>query len=90
LLLQGGTLEIVYTTLLYALGCVLLAVAIQGTVPIGRRGIGLPHRVLFGLGGAAFMFPATIWVDLAGLALTLTAIALLRFMPPDSREPTLL
>jgi TRAP transporter 4TM/12TM fusion protein len=89
LLLQGGTLEIVYTTLLYALGCVLLAVAIQGTVPFGRREIGPLHRVLFALGGGAFMFPATVWVDLAGLVLTLTAVALLRFMPPDNRESAL-
>ncbi|MPZ10742.1 MAG: TRAP transporter fused permease subunit [Kiloniellaceae bacterium] len=91
LLLQGTWLEIVYTTGLYAAGCVLLAVAIQGTLPFGRRHARLPQRLLFGLGGAAFMFPATIWIDLAGLAATLLALALLRFAPTlaERAEPPL-
>ncbi len=76
-LLLGGTwTEIVYTTGLYALGCVLLAVAIQGTVPTGLHASPL-QRGLFALGGVAFMFPASLWVDLAGLVLTLAAVALL-------------
>ena len=76
-LLLGGTWsEIAYTTGLYALGCVLLAVAIQGTVPTGRHARPL-QRVLFALGGGAFMFPATLWVDLAGLAAALAAIGLM-------------
>ena len=85
LLLQGSTVEIIYTTGLYALGCVLLAMAIQGTAPFGPRSIGPLHRALFALGGGAFMFPATIWVDLTGLVLMLTAIALLRFAPAVGR-----
>ncbi|GAB4391305.1 MAG: TRAP transporter permease [Kiloniellaceae bacterium] len=76
-LLLGGTWsEIAYTTGLYALGCVLLAVAIQGTVPTGRHARPL-QRVLFALGGGAFMFPATLWVDLGGLAAALAAIGLM-------------
>lgn len=78
LLLQGTWIEVTYTTVLYASGCVLLAVAIQGMVPTGRRATPV-QRALFGCGGAAFMFPATIWVDLAGLAAVLAAVALLRF-----------
>jgi TRAP transporter 4TM/12TM fusion protein len=76
LLLDGTWPEIVYTTGLYALGCVLLAVAIQGTVPTGLHASPL-QRGLFALGGVAFMFPASLWVDLAGLVLTLAAVALL-------------
>ena len=79
----------------------LLAIAIQGTLPFGRRYAPLPQRLLFGLGGAAFMvpatigidlggaafmFPATIWVDLAGLAATLLALALLRFAPAPAER----
>ena len=67
----------------------LLAIAIQGTLPFGRRYAPLPQRLLFGLGGAAFMFPATIGIDLAGLAATL--LALLRFAPApvERAEPPL-
>src|SRR3546814_14018471 len=36
LLLQGGWFEIAYTTTLYALGCALLAMGIQGTLLFGR------------------------------------------------------
>ncbi len=75
-LLLGGTWpEIVYATGLYATGCVLLAIAIQGSLPVGGKVTHL-QRGLFALGGAALMFPASVWVDLAGLALTLSAIAL--------------
>jgi len=76
LLLQGSWPQIVYATGLYATGCLLLAVAIQGTAPIGGR-VSLLQRALFALGGTAFIFPATIWVDLAGLACALAAGLLL-------------
>jgi TRAP-type uncharacterized transport system fused permease subunit len=75
LLLQGPWQDIVYSTGLYTGGCLLLAIAIQGTEPFGGR-VPKPARVFFAVGGAAFMFPASVWVDLAGLALFLLAIAL--------------
>ncbi|MEQ8355239.1 MAG: TRAP transporter fused permease subunit [Kiloniellaceae bacterium] len=75
LLLQGTWAEIVYATGLYAIGSVLLAIAIQGALPVGGR-LTYLQRGLFALGGGALMFPASIWVDLAGLGLTLAAIAL--------------
>ncbi|ESR22537.1 TRAP transporter permease [Lutibaculum baratangense] len=68
LLLGGTPLEIAYTTALYALGCVLLAIAIQGTEPIGGV-VSRPRRLVFGLAGAILMFPTSIWMDAAGLAL---------------------
>jgi TRAP transporter 4TM/12TM fusion protein len=78
-LLLGGTwTEIVYSTGLYAAGCVLLAIAIQGTLPVGGGRLTHLQRGLIGLGGAALMFPASIWVDLAGLGLTLAGLALNR------------
>src|SRR3546814_13439096 len=70
LLLQGGWFDIAYTTTLYALGCALLAMGIQGTLLFGPRYAPLPSRLLFGLGGGAFMFPTSAWVDLAGLAVS--------------------
>jgi TRAP transporter 4TM/12TM fusion protein len=76
LLLQGSWTEIVYATAVYAIGCLLLAVAIQGTAPIGGRVRPLP-RALFALAGIAFLFPATLWVDLVGLLAALAAAALL-------------
>src|SRR3546814_1060696 len=53
LLLQGGWFDIAYTTTLYALGCALLAMGIQGTLLFGPRYAPLPSRLLFGLGGGA-------------------------------------
>ncbi len=86
LLLQGTWSQIVYATGLYALGCVLLAFAIQGTVPTGRHATPL-QRGLFALGGAAFMFPASVWVDLGGLVATLIAIGLLWHSRTAATEP---
>jgi len=76
LLLQGSWPQIVYASGLYAIGCLLLAVAIQGTAPVGGR-VSLLQRALFALGGIAFIFPASVWVDLAGLAAALAAGTLL-------------
>ena len=73
LLLQGSVPEIVYATGLYALGCILLAIAIQGTEPF-YGAITNSRRVLFALAGAAFMFPGAIWLDLAGAAVFIAAI----------------
>src|SRR3546814_3889231 len=84
LLLQGGWFDIAYTTTLYALGCALLAMGIQGTLLFGPRYASLPSRLLFGLGGGAFMFPTSAWVDLAGLAVVALAVVLLRVVPQRS------
>ena len=75
LLLQGTWTEIAYATGLYATGCVLLAIAIQGALPVGGYATSV-QRGLFAVGGAALMFPGSIWVDLVGLTLTLAAVAL--------------
>ncbi len=83
LLLQGTWLEIVYSSGLYAIGAVLLAIAIQGAAPVFRR-IGIAPRLLFGVGGLALMFPASIWVDLVGIAAVVAAIFVAsRFGSPD-------
>src|SRR3546814_19791194 len=78
LLLQGSWPDIAYTTTLYALGAGLLASGIQGTLPFGPRYAPLPSRLLFGLGGGAFMFPPSPWRDLDGLRAVLLAVVLLR------------
>jgi TRAP transporter 4TM/12TM fusion protein len=75
LLLQGPWADIVYSTLFYAAGSVCLAIAIQGTTPTGLR-LTIPPRLFFAIGGLAFLFPATIWVDLAGAMAIAAAIAL--------------
>ena len=67
-LLEGSTFEIAYSSTLYALGCVLLAIAIQGAEPVGGR-ITILRRLVFGLAAAALMFPTTYWIDLTGLTL---------------------
>ena len=74
LLLQGTVVDIVYTTALYTFGCLLFAIAIQGTEPVGGR-VGPVRRATFGLAGALLMFPTAIWVDVAGLALFAVAAA---------------
>ena len=74
LLLDGSPIDIAYTATLYTLGCLLLAVAIQGTEPVGGA-ISTARRVLFGLAGALLMFPTTLWLDAAGLILTAVAFA---------------
>src|SRR3546814_19726152 len=86
LLLQGSWPDIAYTTTLYALGTALLAIGIQGTLPFGPRYAPLPSRLLFGLGGGAFMFPTRHWTDLARLAAVLVAVVLLPLppVPPGS------
>ncbi|WP_099867848.1 TRAP transporter permease [Pararhizobium haloflavum] len=76
ILLQGTWWEITYTTVLYAVGSIFLAIAIQGAAPIGGR-IAQPVRLLFGASGLILMFPATIWIDLAGIALAAIAIAVM-------------
>jgi len=76
LLLQGTWQDIVYSTGLYAAGCILLAIAIQGTEPVGGQ-VSPLQRGLFALGGAALMFPAALWLDLAGLAFVLIGVALI-------------
>ncbi|HEY9539089.1 MAG TPA: TRAP transporter permease [Kiloniellaceae bacterium] len=86
LLLQGGWFDIAYTTTLYALGCALLAMGIQGTLLFGPRYAPLPSRLLFGLGGGAFMFPTSAWVDLAGLAVVALAVVLLRVVPQPAER----
>lgn len=74
LLLEGTPLDIAYTTALYALGCVLFAIALQGTEPVG--GVVTPlRRGLFLVAGGLLMFPTNIWVDMAGLALLVIAAA---------------
>src|SRR5690606_16568770 len=47
LLLQGPWWDVAYTSLLYALGCALLAIAIQGTLPVGRQHALPLQRLLF-------------------------------------------
>lgn len=73
LLLQGSAAEIAYATGLYAFGCILLAIAIQGTEPYRGR-ISDMRRVLFALSGAAFMFPGAVWLDLAAVVIFAAAI----------------
>ena len=74
LLLEGTPLDIAYTTALYALGCVLFAIALQGTEPVG--GVVTPlRRALFLVAGGLLMFPTNIWIDMAGLALLVVAAA---------------
>ncbi len=65
LLLQGPWTDIVYSTLLYAAGSVLLAIALQSTAPLPGRVLPA-QRALFLAAGLALMFPATLAVDLAG------------------------
>ncbi len=74
LLLQGSAVDIAYTTALYTLGAVLLAIAIQGTEPIGGTVSGF-RRIVFAAAGGLLMFPTTIWIDIAGLALLAVAAA---------------
>ncbi|WP_051631075.1 TRAP transporter permease [Afifella pfennigii] len=74
LLLQGTALEIAYTTTLYALGCILFAIAIQGTEPIGGK-ISPVRRGLFALAAFFLMFPTSIWIDAGGLTLFALAAA---------------
>src|SRR3546814_11729369 len=59
---------------------------IQGTLLFGPRYAPLPSRLLFGLGGGAFMFPTSAWVDLAGLAVVSLAVVLLRVVPPPAER----
>ena len=73
LLLQGTWIDIAYTTVLYTVGSILLAIAIQGAAPIGGK-VALPARLLFGLSGLILMFPATIWIDLGGALLAAIAV----------------
>ena len=74
LLLQGTAVDIVYTTALYTLGCVLFAIAIQGTEPVG--GVVTPvRRVVFAAAAVLLMFPTSIWVDILGLGLFAAAAA---------------
>ena len=74
LLLEGTPLDIAYTTALYALGCVLFAIALQGTEPVG--GVVTPlRRGIFLVAGGLLMFPTNIWIDMAGLALLVVAAA---------------
>jgi TRAP transporter 4TM/12TM fusion protein len=68
ILLQGEWIDIVYKTALYAIGSIMIAIAIQGASPLGGR-VTMTVRALFGFGGIALMFPASIWLDLAGAAL---------------------
>jgi len=81
LLLQGSWTEIAYSSALYTLGCFLLAIAIQGTVPTSHR-LAVTQRALFGMAAATFLFPTSIWIDIAGLAITLVALASLRYSRP--------
>lgn len=74
LLLQGSAGEIAYAAGLYALGCVLLAIAIQGAEPVCGA-ISYLRRLLFGAAGGLLMFPTVVWLDMLGLALFATAAA---------------
>ena len=74
LLLQGTWLDIVYSTGLYAIGSVLLAIALQSATPVPGA-VSIPQRLLFALGGLALMFPATLMIDLTGATLAVCAAA---------------
>jgi len=72
ILLQGTWPEIAYSSLLYAGGCVLLAITLQGSAPVGGR-VPPVARGLFGAAAALLLFPTTPVVDIAGIALGLAA-----------------
>jgi TRAP transporter 4TM/12TM fusion protein len=75
ILLQGSVLEIVVGSSLYALGCVMLAIGLQGTFPTG---VSLPShlRAVFLASAALLLFPTSWLLDSAGLALTAAATGL--------------
>ncbi len=74
LLMQGTWPDIIYSTVLYAAGAVLLAIALQATAPLAGRVLPA-QRLLFAAGGIALMFPATLAIDLLGAALAAMAAA---------------
>ncbi|MBJ3778254.1 TRAP transporter permease [Acuticoccus mangrovi] len=74
LILDGTTAAIVHSTIVYLLGVIALAVAIQGAEPFGGT-IGTLRRVLFGGAGVLLMFPATLFIDVAGFVLLAAAAA---------------
>ena len=47
----------------------------RAAVPTGLR-LAIPPRLCFAIGGLAFLFPATIWIDLAGAMAIAAGIAL--------------
>lgn len=74
LLLQGTWPDIVYSTGLYAIGSVLLAIALQSATPVPGA-VSIPQRFLFAAGGLTLMFPATLMIDLIGAMLAICAAA---------------
>jgi TRAP transporter 4TM/12TM fusion protein len=74
LLLQGTATEIVLTTATYLVGYLALAMALQGAEFLAGR-IAPWQQALFGLSALCLLFPATLWIDAAGLALMLVAWA---------------
>ncbi|WP_288350219.1 TRAP transporter fused permease subunit [uncultured Thalassospira sp.] len=79
LLLIGEWPDIVYSSLLYMTGAMMMAIAIQGIAPIGPR-LSMPNRILFGVSAALLVFPANLWIDVAGIALMGSAILMAWFM----------
>ncbi len=74
LLLQGTWPDIIYSTALYAIGSVLLAISLQSATPVPGA-VSVPQRLLFAAGGLALMFPATLMIDLIGATLAICAAA---------------
>ena len=79
LLLIGEWPDIVYSSLLYMTGAIMMAIAIQGIAPIGPR-LSMPNRILFGVSAALLVFPANLWIAVAGIALMGSAILMAWFM----------
>ncbi|WBU62456.1 TRAP transporter permease [Paracoccus aerodenitrificans] len=74
LLLYGPWGDIVYKTVLYGVGSVLLAISLQAATPVPGP-VSIPQRILFAVGGLALMFPATLLIDLIGAAIAIGAAA---------------
>ncbi|WP_212524089.1 TRAP transporter permease [Actibacterium sp. MT2.3-13A] len=75
ILLQGHWTEILYASTLYACGSVLLAIALQGSAPVGGRVTALV-RALFGVSAVMLLFPSAFLVDLLGIGVGVAAVAL--------------
>jgi TRAP-type uncharacterized transport system fused permease subunit len=87
LLLIGTPGEIAHATIAYLIGKLALAMGLQGTEFVRGR-VALWRRIGFFLAAFCLMFPTSIWMDLAGLAV-LALVWGQAFLPlPPRRKST--
>ncbi len=86
ILLYGTAWEITHATIGHLLGLGALAMALQGCSFLGT-GLTRPTRILLTAGAGLLLFPATWWVDVAGLACLAAAALTERLHPRGLAAP---